>query len=452
MEIIIELSNRLTIRNASDTLKKQIKQRHTIENPLYLENKKMNRWNGKTDQYLYYYEITPSGIIVPRGSLPWVVTLLKQAGERFQIIDLRNILPEVNFQFQGNLKPFQQEAVDKMLFRDMGTLDAPTGSGKTVIALDLVAIRKQPTLIVVHTKELLNQWIERIHKFLGIPKDEIGIVGNGKKKIGKQVTVALVQSLYKIALDVAPHIGFLIVDECHRTPSRTFTEAVSAFDCKYILGLSATPWRRDRLSKLIFWYVGNVVHEVDKENLVESGDVLKAEVIPRETNFFSFSDPTLEYTKMLSEVTQDYDRNRLIVGDIAKEAGNGGGICLVLSDRKTHCNTLHEMLEGKGIQAEVLTGDTPDNERKAIVENLNAKRVKVVVATGQLIGEGFDCKELSTLFLTTPIRFDGRVLQYLGRVLRPAEGKGKPKVYDYIDKNVGVLKAAAEARRRAYLG
>jgi superfamily II DNA or RNA helicase len=452
MEIIIELSNRLTIRNASDTLKKQIKQRHTIENPLHLENKKMNRWNGKTDQYLYYYEITPSGIIVPRGSLPWVVTLLKQAGERFQIIDLRNILPEVNFQFQGNLKPFQQEAVDKMLFRDMGTLDAPTGSGKTVIALDLVAIRKQPTLIVVHTKELLNQWIERIHKFLGIPKDEIGIVGNGKKKIGKQITVALVQSLYKIALDVAPHIGFLIVDECHRTPSRTFTEAVSAFDCKYILGLSATPWRRDRLSKLIFWYVGNIIHEVDKENLVESGDVLQAEVIPRETGFNPLSDPSSEYTKMLSEVTQDYDRNRLIVGDIAKEAVNSGGIILVLSDRKTHCNTFQEMLAGRGIKSEVLTGDTPDNERKAIVESLNKKQVKVLVATGQLIGEGFDCKELSTLFLTTPIRFDGRVLQYLGRVLRPAQGKGKPKVYDYIDKNVGVLKAAAEARRRVYLG
>ena len=125
MEIIIELSNRLTIRNASDTLKKQIKQRHTIENPLHLENKKMNRWNGKTDQYLYYYEITPSGIIVPRGSLPWVVTLLKQAAT-FQIIDL-----EISFQLisiQGN-QSHSSKAVDKMLFRDM-ELDALPCGGK----------------------------------------------------------------------------------------------------------------------------------------------------------------------------------------------------------------------------------------------------------------------------------------------------------------------------------
>jgi superfamily II DNA or RNA helicase len=452
METIIEVSNYLTIRNASDNLKQQIRQSLTIANPLYLDNERMGRWNGKTEQFLYYYELTPSGLIVPRGFLPMLIGLIKKAGERFQIVDQRNTLHETEFQFYGNLKPFQKEAVERILARDMGTLAAPTGSGKTIMALAMVAIRKQPTLIIVHTKELLNQWIERIHKFLEIPQTEIGIIGNGKKKIGKQITVALVQSLYKCASEVAPYIGFLIVDECHRTPSRTFTEAVSAFDCKYILGLSATPWRRDGLSKLIFWYVGNVVYEVDKANLVESGDVLRAEVIPRETNFLSCFNPANEYTKMLSELTQDHDRNRLIVQDVAKEARNNNGICVVLSDRKHHCSTLQGMLDGRGVKAAVLTGETPDHERKAIVDNLNRGRVKVLVATGQLIGEGFDCKELSTLFLTTPIRFDGRVLQYLGRVLRPATGKGKAKVYDYVDKNVGVLKAAAAARRRIYLG
>lgn len=446
----LELSNHLVIRHVSSIIEKKIKRDLTIINPAWLENQKMNRWNGRTEKILHFYMETSSGLVVPRGLLPWIVNLLKK--NRFQIIDWTRTLPEVEFQFNGDLKPFQQEAIDKILSSDLGTLEAPTGAGKTVIALAVIAHRRQPALIIVHTVELLRQWTDRIHTFLGIPTNDIGIIGNGKKEMGKRITVALIQSLYKCASEVAPHIGFLIVDECHRTPARTFTEAVSTFDCKYILGLSATPWRRDGLSKLIFWYVGNVVHKVDKENLVESGDVLKAEVIPRETNFYPFSDPTSEYAKMLSEVTQDYDRNRLIVGDIAKEAGNGGGICLVLSDRKTHCNTLRAMLESKGIQAEVLTGDTPDNERKAIVQRLNEKQTKVIIATGQLIGEGFDCKELSTLFLTTPVRFDGRVLQYLGRVLRPAEGKDKPRVFDYIDKNVGVLKASAEARRRVYHG
>ncbi len=152
---------------------------------------------------------------------------------------------------------------------------------------------------------------------------------------------------------------------------------------------------------------------------------------------------------MLSELTEDPARNRLIVQDVAKETGIGEGICLVLSDRKTHCRTLQNLLSRRGIQSEVLTGDVPDDDRKTIVDNLNGNRVRVLVATGQLIGEGFDCKELSTLFLTTPIRFDGRLVQYLGRVLRPAPGKGKARVFDYVDP-IGVQQAAAKARQRVY--
>jgi superfamily II DNA or RNA helicase len=153
---------------------------------------------------------------------------------------------------------------------------------------------------------------------------------------------------------------------------------------------------------------------------------------------------------MLSELTEDLSRNNLIAQDVANEATNGGGICLVLSDRKSHCEMIHSLLSRKGIKSEVLTGDLSNGDRKETVEALNSGRIKVLIATGQLIGEGFDCKELSTLFLTTPIKFDGRLLQYLGRVLRPAPGKDKARVYDYVDKFVGVLKAAAATRRRVY--
>jgi superfamily II DNA or RNA helicase len=154
---------------------------------------------------------------------------------------------------------------------------------------------------------------------------------------------------------------------------------------------------------------------------------------------------------MLSELTEDQARNALIVQDVIKEAGNGGGICLVLSDRKTHCSTLQNLLLKEGVKSELLTGDISNGERKATVESLNSGHIKVLIATGQLIGEGFDCKELSTLFLTTPIKFDGRLIQYLGRVLRPASGKDKALIYDYIDKFVPVLMAAAMARKRVYL-
>ncbi len=338
-----------------------------------------------------------------------------------------------------------------MFLKDFGTLSAPTGSGKTIMALYIIAQRKQPALIVVHTKELLNQWCDRIETFLGIPKAEIGIIGAGKKIIGDNITVALVQTLYKCTCDVLQHIGHLVVDECHRVPSRTFTEAVTAFDSKYMLGLSATPWRRDKLSKLIFWHLGDVHFEIDKEDLQETGDILKAEVVTRETDFIPYNDATFEYSKMLSELTKSELRNNLICGDVVAAARNGSGICLVLSDRRDHCKALHDILQNNFDQSStVLTGDVPAKERQDIVDRLNSGKVKVLVATGQLIGEGFDCKQLSTLFLATPISFDGRVLQYLGRVLRPTPGKDKATIFDYVDVNVPVLVSSAKAREKVY--
>jgi superfamily II DNA or RNA helicase len=155
---------------------------------------------------------------------------------------------------------------------------------------------------------------------------------------------------------------------------------------------------------------------------------------------------------MLSELTQDPKRNNLIALDVTKEAKNGGGICLILSDRKAHCKDLRVLLARKGVTSELLTGDLSTKQRAAVLDRINRGRVKVLVATGQLIGEGFDCKELSTLFLATPIKFNGRVLQYLGRVLRPAPGKNKARVFDYVDVHVSVLKASAKGRRRVYAG
>jgi superfamily II DNA or RNA helicase len=216
-----------------------------------------------------------------------------------------------------------------------------------------------------------------------------------------------------------------------------------------MLGLSATPWRRDGLSRLIYWHLGDKVHEVDKGALVDAGHVLAADVVWRETSFRPTYDPSEEYSKMLSELTQDPDRNALIASDVAREAGNGGGVCLVLSDRKAHCDTLAAHLKDWGVESSVLTGDLGNGARAAVVEALNGGRVKVLVATGALLGEGFDCAALSTLFLATPIKFNGRLLQYLGRVLRPAPGKDKARVYDYLDP-VGVLKNAARSRQREY--
>jgi len=448
----ITIKNNLRLSNIPRQLRDKLMETLKFVNPKWLENERLGRWNRGTPRELRFFDkLRGGGLWIPRGYMRQLILLCRRYKTAYQIDDQRRTLPAVNFDFNGRLKPFQQKAVQAMLAKEFGTLSAPTGSGKTVMALFMMAKRKQPALIVVHTRDLALQWIDRIEEFFGISADNVGFIGGGKKTVGAKVTVALVQSLYKCAEEVSKEIGFLVVDECHRCPSRTFTEAVSDFDANYMLGLSATPWRRDKLTKVIFWHLGDLHHKVDQRRLVERGHVLSAEVIVRETDFKPFFDPVNEYSKMMSELTSDDERNRLIAADIAREVSENQGVCLVLSDRKKHCESLQAILRYKHkISSEVLTGDLNVGQRQAVLDRLNQGEVRVLLATGQLIGEGFDHRDLSPLFLATPVKFSGRVMQYLGRVLRPAPGKEKALVYDYVDVNVDVLVAAARARQKVY--
>jgi len=444
----ITIKNELFLSDIPIPLRIEAQETLTIQNPEYIDKKRLGRWIGKTPKLIKCYGKFKDKLIVPRGFGSQFVRIAKRHNVPVDYDDQRRILPEIDFEFHGKLKPFQVKATSDVLKRDFGTLSAATGSGKTVMGLYLISVRKQPTLIIVHTKELLIQWTERTETFLDIPREEIGIIGAGKKKIGEKITVALVQSLYKCAEEVKNHFGYVIVDECHRAPSRTFTDAITCFDCKYMTGLSATPYRRDKLSKLIYWYVGDVLHEVDKDELIDRGDILQADVVIRNTSFETDLDASIEYSIVLKQLTQDIHRNRLICRDIVTESKKEG-TCIVLSDRKDHCKQLQWLLKFEfKVDSEVLTGSTQTSKRKEIVECLKNGNIKVLIATGQLIGEGFDCKHLSTMILATPTKFEGRVLQYVGRILRPAPGKKKPKIYDYVDINVPVLFASAKSRKR----
>jgi superfamily II DNA or RNA helicase len=451
--LILTITHNLRLQGVPPPLRQALVEKFEFPNPKWLENERMGRWNRGTPRVLKFYaKAGADGLWIPRGYLRQLVLMCRRMGIEHRIDDRRRSLPPVDFTFRGELRPFQKTAVEQMLARDFGTLSSPTGSGKTVMALSMVARRRQPALIIVHTKELAAQWIERIGTYLGIPPAECGLIAGGRMKIGPKMTVALVQSLYKCAEEASEHVGFVVADECHRCPSRTFTEAVASFDAKFMLGLSATPWRRDNLSRLIFWHLGDVHHEVDKADLVAAGEVLPAEVVVRETRFKPCHDPISEYSKMLSELTADTERNLLIAQDVAREVRESRGISLVLSDRRVHCENLQALLRYRfKTDAELMIGDMPIHERQAVVERLNAGLARVVIATGQLIGEGFDCRNLTTLFLATPIRFSGRVLQYLGRVLRPAPAKQKARVFDYVDVQVETLVKAAQARQRVYL-
>jgi superfamily II DNA or RNA helicase len=418
----------------------------TIDNPKYHAAKKYGRWVGKNfKQKLFFYKLDETGIVFPRGFAAQAVILCKTyMGRGPRIKDMRRRLPEVDFSFHGELRPYQREAVDDILRKHFGVLVAGTGSGKTVMALEAIAQRRQPALILVHSRELMYQWEERVRQFLAI---RAGLIGDAKYDI-QPLSIAIVNTARKKLDELIPCFGHLVVDECHRVPATLFTEVVKRFDSCFMLGLSATAYRReDGLTRLIYLYMGDRTHQVDPKKLAESGAVLKPQFIQRSTGFtYAFRG---NYQALMNSLTKNEDRNQQIVDDINAEAGETEGTILVVSDRVAHCQKLATLLAEKGLQANVLTGKQPAPERTATVESLHRGEVKVLVSTLQLVGEGFDAAGLTTLFLTTPIKFTGRLKQVTGRILRPSAGK-QPKVIDYVDDHVGVLRNSARIRRQAY--
>ncbi len=427
-------------------VEKYLTERLTFVNPQWEQNNKYGYWQGDTPEHLSYLIETDEGLAVPRGFTRQLIKILDSNHVRYTVNDHTRELKEVSFQFKGKLYPYQKDAVTAADHRRYGVLELPTGAGKTVCALHLIAERKQPALVIVHSKELLHQWKDRAVQFLGLPEKEIGLIGDGKKVIGDRLTIGIVNSIYKKADEIKDRIGFLLIDECHRIASRTFTEAVTQFDSKFILGLSATPYRRDKLTKLIYFFLGDKVFSIDPKTLQDANKIMRPKLVVRETDFdYWYHD---DYGAMITALTIDQERNKLIARDVLKETDGSGGTALVISDRVEHCKILAGLIKGKR-STRILTGEVPSKDRKKLVEELNQGEVKVLVATSQLIGEGFDLSGLSSIFLACPIKFTGRVKQYTGRILRTAKGKREAVIYDYLDEP-GVLQASFKSRTYAY--
>lgn len=443
MEPTLTVSSDCLLTGIDLLLEKELKSRLTIDNPQYAAAKKYCRWVGKKlKPQLNYYDPVPAGLRFPRGFANQAVLLCRQfIGQDPLIIDRRRLLPEIDFQFSVALRPYQQEAVAAATKKSFGVIEAGTGSGKTVMALALIAARRQPTLVVVHTKELLYQWHERAIQFLGL---EPGLVGDGKFVLGP-LTIGIVNSVGKRIEELVPHFGHLIVDECHRVPANVFTEVVSKFDCHYLLGLSATAYRSDvEMTKLIYFFMGDRLHHVDQDELKLTGAILAPEVIRSVTSFgYRYRG---DYQALIKALVRHEGRNRQILNDVLQVAGEpDNGTILVVSDRISHCRFFADKLELKGVKVRLLHGQLAPEARQEIVEAVHAGAVEVLVATLQLISEGFDCPGLATLFLTTPISFEGRLLQVIGRIMRPAKNK-RARVFDYIDGNVPTLLRSARAR------
>jgi len=437
------------IENLDQDLEKAIKDRLTIDNPKYISAIRYGRWIGKKlKPKIKYYEQVPEGLLFPRGFSNQAVLLCREVmGEEPQIIDQRRRLDEVDFSFTAVLRPYQVTGVEAVCSRSFGVLEAGTGSGKTIMALAAICRRKQPAIVVVHTKELLYQWQDRIREFLGI---EAGLVGDGKFDI-MPVTVAIVNTARKRTEELIPHFGHLIVDECHRVPAALFTDVVSRFDSYYLLGLSATAFRNDEgMTRLIYYFMGDRAHHVDQLHLEVSGAILRPKILRRKTDFtYGYRG---DYQALVSALTKHEGRNRQIVDDVLQTLKEDpGGTALVVSDRVSHCQLFVDLLAKHQVNVVLLTGQIQPEQRSSIVARVQEGKVEVLVATLQLISEGFDCSGLSSLFLTTPITFEGRLLQVIGRIMRPAENK-VPRVYDYVDENVPALRRSAASRQKVLAG
>lgn len=438
MKLII--SNVITIIDAPTEFKAELEKSFTIPNPAFNDALKMGRYTGNLNPTLSFSRMDAKRLILPRGAGRDILNAAKKYG-RVEVIDNRLTLPEVDLEFRGTLRPYQHQAAHGAMAKDFSVLEAGTGSGKTVAGLAIIAYRKQPTLILVHTKELLYQWQERIKQFLGI---EAGLIGDGKFQ-PQAITVAIVNSARKALDRLSDRFGHVVVDECHRVPSSTFSDVVTAFPSRYMLGLSATPYRRDGLGQLIDWYLGLHRQRVEMTILHEVGAVLRPKVITRPTRFWHNYQG--DYSRMLTALTLNQERNELIATDIRQQAEQGG-LSLVVSDRVAHLEILADL---SGVDHYLLTGKTAAKRRQQIVASLAGGEAPVLFSTLSLIGEGFDCPAMDSLFLASPIRFSGRLIQTVGRVLRPAEGK-EPLVFDYNDMNVGILKHQWKCRQKVFAG
>lgn len=441
--MVIEINRGLKCLNTPKVVRKKIKKDLTFENPDY---KKAIERGGYTSlpPEIVLFDSEKTTFWLPRGYIFFLIRFLKYINHPYKIVDETTTLNPINFKFKGKLRDYQKEAQQKVLQYPVGVLQAGTGSGKTVSAISIIAERKQPTLILVHTKELLFQWKDRLKEFLGI---DCGLIGDGKFEV-KEITVGTIQTVKKRREEIMDSFGFLIIDECHRyaTPSSAFT--IQDFSAKYYLGLTATPFRSDGLGKIIFACIGPKLHVVNQKNLFNTKAILRPDVYIVNTNFYYMF--TNDYSRMITELSNDINRNMLICSEIEADLKRFNDAILIVSDRKKHVNLLQEMLQNDfGIKGISLTGGTNKKKRTEYVEQIKQKKCKVVFATTSLIGEGFDAPYLTALFLTTPVKFSGRLIQACGRVLRPAEGK-TPRVYDFRDNNIDVLRYSGYGRDRVY--
>lgn len=392
----------------------------------------------------------PRHIALPRGCLDAALELLRDNGITCDLSDERFAGEAINVAFTGVLRLDQEIAVSAMLHHDVGVLSAPTAFGKTVTAAAMIARREVNTLVLVHRTELLKQWQERLQTFLGVNKGVIGCIGGGKFKPTGKIDIAVMQSLSRKG-EVNPLVesyGQVIVDECHHVGAISFDSILRRTKARYVLGLTATPIRRDGLQPIIFMQCGPIRHTAAKPASAPQD----LEVVPR--IWRSHIELTAEtgIQDVFRQLANDPERTEAIAAEVRTAIALGRKV-LILTERTDHLDAIKASLDNLTPQLFVLHGRLSKRQRSVLVADLAAlppDAPRILLATGKLVGEGFDHPPLDTLILAMPVSWRGTLQQYAGRLHRDHAGKTNVRIIDFVDSGHPALLRMWDKRLRGY--
>ncbi|GFD85516.1 DEAD/DEAH box helicase [Alteromonas sp. KUL150] len=433
-----------------------LKQLAVFSNPEFYKRQGLRLSTIGIPRYICAAHIEGHFLILPRGCLSSVKAKLTEQKIEVNLDDKRFSGDKlIKVKFTGKLKSQQNKAVNALLDSSVGILEASTGFGKTVTALALIAKRKVNTLILVHSRQLAEQWLGRINVFL---KDtEVGSLLGGKEKLSYQVDVATYQSLVsRNGMDIKPYIekyGQIIVDECHHLSASNYESLIKSSHAKFLHGFTATPKRQDGLEKLMMFQLGYIVYKG-----VKSGSMLNRQVIAHETDT-TFPKEWLEpdtkphISQIYKHLVNSDCRNQKIVDDILRCIDDKRAV-MVLTERKEHIELLSALLTQKELMVVELHGGISAKQRQERIAMLEENKdlsndKQVILATGKYVGEGFDLPYLDTLFITLPIAWKGILAQYAGRIGREWSNKNSVQVYDYLD-DFPTLKRMFSKREKGY--